>query len=187
MKETIIVLDYLPNGHPLDPRPLHLREPLIQGIVKETLVLLEVVPAQGTIPKVQTEIDLQDEKQIKRVKGRISYQSLTHGAKVELEYALTKLVDEQEKLFVEFFNKATPVTTRLHSLELIPGIGKKHMWDIINERKKSPFESFENLKKRIRLLPDPKKGIVQRLSSELQELDRYYLFVTPPKRAFKRW
>ena len=88
---------------------------------------------------------------------------------------------------MEFFNKATPITTRLHSLELIPGIGKKHMWDIINERKKKPFESFEDLQKRIRLLPDPKKGIVQRISSELQESDRYYLFVMPPKRAFKRW
>lgn len=187
MKETLIVLDYLPNGHPMDPRPLHLREPLMQGLVKETLVLLEVVPVKDVLPKSQDEVDVEDNTKVQRVKGRISFQSLTHGAKLELEYALNKLVNEQESRFVDFFNTATSLTTRLHSLELIPGIGKKHMWDILTARKLKKFDSFEDLKNRIRLLPDPKKGIVQRILAEFQDSDRYYLFVMPPKRVLKQW
>jgi putative nucleotide binding protein len=103
-----------------------------------------------------------------------------------LEFAVKKIVEGNEPKFVEFFNTATPITTRLHSLELIPGVGKKHMWDIINARKGKKFESFDDLKSRIRLLPDPRKGVVQRIIDELQESDRYYLFVMPPKRVFQQ-
>jgi putative nucleotide binding protein len=35
------------------------------------------------------------------------------------------MVKEQEERFVEFFNKAEPITTKLHQLELLPGIGKR--------------------------------------------------------------
>ncbi len=186
MTETFIVLDYLPNGHPLDPRPLHLREPLIQGIVVETLVLLELVPVKGFAPQVQDKLDVEDKTRIYKVKGRIYMRNLTHGAKIELEYAVKKIVDENEARFIDFYNTATPITTRLHSLELVPGVGKKHMWDIINARKIKKFESFEDLKNRIRLLPDPKKSIVQRILEEFDEKDRYNLFVMPPKRAFEQ-
>ena len=185
MKESLIVLDYLPNGHPMDPRPLHLREPLIQGIVCETLVLLELIPVKDYAPKVQDEIDVEDKAKIYKVKSRIYMRNLTHGAKVELEYAIQKIIDENEPRFIDFYNTATPITTRLHSLELIPGVGKKHMWDIINARKIKKFESFDDLKARIRLLPDPKKGLVQRIIDEFDEKDRYNLFVMPPKRTFQ--
>jgi putative nucleotide binding protein len=186
MKETIIVLDYLPNGHPMDPRPLHLREVLVQGIVMETFALLEVVPVKDFRPKVQDRLDVQNKERISRVKSRIHFRNLTHGAKIELEIAVKTIVEENEPKFVEFFNTATPITTRLHSLELIPGVGKKHMWDILNARKIKKFESFEDLKSKIRLLPDPKKGVVQRVINELQESDRYYLFIMPPKRVFQK-
>lgn len=186
MKETLIVLDFLPNGHPMDPRPLHLREPLVQGIVAETLVLLELVPAKSYPPKVQDKIEVEDPAKVSRVKARIYLKSLTHGAKVELEFAIKKIIDDNEARFIDFYNTATPITTRLHSLELIPGVGKKHMWDIINARKVKKFESFEDLKSRIRLLPDPKKGLVQRILDEFEEKDRYNLFVMPPKRVFEQ-
>ena len=186
MKETFIVLDYLLNGHPMDPRPLHLREPIMQGIVLETLTLLEVVPTKEFQPKVQDQIDLQDKVKVSRVKSRVQFRNLTHGAKVELEFAIQKIVEADESKFVDFFNTATPITTRQHSLELIPGVGKKHMWDILNARKVKKFESFEDLKSRIRLLPDPKKGIIQRIIVELQESDKYYLFVMPPRKVFQK-
>ena len=32
-------------------------------------------------------------------------------------------------------------------MELLPGVGKKHMWAIIKEREKKSFENFENAKR----------------------------------------
>ena len=78
---------------------------------------------------------------------------------------------------MDFFNKSGPLTTRMHSMELLPGIGKKHLWAIIDIRKEKPFESFGDIKKRVPLLPDPEKLIVRRVMAELENADKYKIFV----------
>ncbi len=78
---------------------------------------------------------------------------------------------------MDFFNKAVPLTTRMHSLELLPGIGKKHLWDILAQRRAKPFESFSDIQNRIEMLPDPKKMVIKRIMNELEEKDRHKLFV----------
>ena len=42
---------------------------------------------------------------------------------------------------------------------------------------KKIFESFEDLKKRVSNLPDPKKAIEKRLIEEISGKERYYLFI----------
>jgi len=86
-------------------------------------------------------------------------------------------VEKNPKKFLDFFNKAQPLTTRMHQLELLPGLGKKHMWEIIEERKEKPFESFDDIKKRVKLMPDPEKIIVKRIMAELEGQEKHLLFV----------
>ena len=81
------------------------------------------------------------------------------------------------KKFVDFFNKAQPLTTRMHQIELLPGLGKKHMWQIIEERKDKPFESFNDIKARVKLMPDPEKIIFKRIIAEMGGEEKYMLFV----------
>ena len=64
-------------------------------------------------------------------------------------------------------------------MELIPGIGKKTMWTILEERRKKPFESFEDIRNRSKA-PDPVVAITERIVRELRGEERYYLFVDPP-------
>jgi putative nucleotide binding protein len=52
------------------------------------------------------------------------------------------------------------------------------MWEILEERKKEPFKSFEDIKNRVKLLPNPKELIVKRILMELEgKEDKYRLFV----------
>ena len=81
----------------------------------------------------------------------------------------------REKWFVNFFNTARAITPRMHALELVPGIGKKYMWQVINERQRKPFESFEDLQKRTEL-PNPVKLITKRVMEELEGDSKYRLF-----------
>jgi len=74
------------------------------------------------------------------------------------------------------------VTIRLHQLELIPGVGKKHMRDIIAEREKKPFENFADISARVPLLPDPAMLIVQRIEEELRGESKYYILTRPPQK-----
>ena len=49
---------------------------------------------------------------------------------------------------------------------------------ILEERRKKPFESFEDIEKRTRI-NDPAKVIADRIVLELQGNQKYYLFVKP--------
>ena len=68
-------------------------------------------------------------------------------------------------------------------MELLPGVGKKHMFDILDERKKSPFKSFEDLQNRVKFLPEPRGMIVKRILQEIEnDNERFRLFVAGPPR-----
>jgi len=174
-----IVLDFLPHGYPDDPRPFHLKEPIVQAIGKSYFTLLELVPQKNVTLKAHDEVYVGEGKRdkIAYIRGTIKTERLTQTAKNELVYAIAKLVEEQEERFVRFFNKAGLISLRAHQLELLPGIGKKHAKEIIAEREKRPFESFEDFRRRLPNLPDPKKLIAQRILAELERKDRYRLFV----------
>lgn len=173
--DYIIVLDFLPHGKPSDRKA----EPVAQGIGEKFLNLLEIAVKDGVTLKANDRVYVGDDKrdQVKYIRGRISYDELTNYAKNMVVEVVTVLVDKDEKRFVNFFNKTGSITTRLHSLELLPGIGKKHMWDIIGERKKKPFESFKEIQGRVPMLPDTKKMVIKRIIEDLEGKDRYKLFV----------
>ncbi len=192
MEEYVYVLDYLPQGRPEDERPLYKREPLVLALGDRHFTLLELVPKKGVDISIHERLYIgkKERDKIEYIKRRISYDELTAAARTELPYVVEEIVRKREKEFVDFFNKATPVTTRLHALELIPGIGKKLMWEILEERKKKPFESFEDISKRIKAISDPAKLITQRIIMELEGEDvkagkrKYRLFVsTAPERG----
>ena len=110
-----------------------------------------------------------------RVIGRVDFNDLTATAKSELENVLEKLILDQESRFIKFFNTSSAITPRMHSLELLPGIGKKLMWTIIEKRERKPFSSFEDFRERTRIT-DPIKTLAKRISEELSGESKYTLF-----------
>jgi len=178
-EEYAIVLDFLQHGHPFDTRPSHRKTPIAQAIGKNHFILIELVPKKGSFLQPNEEVYIGDGKRdkIHHIFGRIMYDKLTQTAKSEIEFVLKELVNKNESKFVEFFNKAGPINTRRHQIELIPGIGKKHMWELLESRKESEFKNFEDIKKRVKLIPDPQKAIIRRILVELKGEDKYNLFV----------
>jgi putative nucleotide binding protein len=184
-EEYAWVLDYLPYGKSVDITPAFQKKPLVQAIGDKKFTLMELVPKAGVIPNIQARVYIGpgDRDEIDHVKQRIGYLDLTTGANLELPYILEACVRHQEERFVKFFNDAHSITTRLHMLELLPGIGKKLMWSIIDERKKGDFKSFHDIRDRIPSLHDPAKVISHRIEAELKDdFVKYRLFTTPPRR-----
>jgi putative nucleotide binding protein len=173
--EWAIVLDYLPHGY----YGMRISQPVAQVLGEEYFSLLEVIVRDGIHLKVGSRVYIGDGKrdEVKFIKRRIDFKDLTGASKEEVADIVEKLVKTKPEKFLEFFNKAGPITTRLHQLELLPGIGKKHLWAIIAAKKEKPFESFEDLKKRVSMLPDPEKMIIKRILEELEDKDKHRLFV----------
>ncbi len=176
-EERAIVLDYLEHGYPLDDSPV--KSSIVQAIGTGHLTLLELIPKKGIFLQPHEEVYIGEGKRerIHHIKGRIDSMKLTSTARNELKHVVEELISKNEKKYVEFFNKAQPLSTRMHQLELLPGLGKKHMWEIVEARKEKPFESFEDLKKRVKLLPDPKMILIKRIVSELEGNEKYKIFV----------
>ncbi|MDD5416974.1 MAG: DUF655 domain-containing protein [Candidatus Aenigmarchaeota archaeon] len=180
--DNVVVLDFLPTGHASGRK-----EPIAQVIGENYFSLLEVVIKQGVIVKNGDKLYIGEGKRdiVDHIKRRIDVNELTSFAKSEIPFLVEKIVSGNEAKFVEFFNTARPVSTRLHQLELLPGVGKKHMWSVIEERKKGKFTSFEDIRNRINLMPDPKGSVIKRIIEEIEnENERYRLFVAGKPRQF---
>lgn len=177
-EEKAIVLDFLPNGYPFDNRPSHKKTAIVQAVGTTNFVLLELVPKKEIALQPGQELYIGEGKreEIHHIVGRLNMDKLTATAKSELEFTVKELVNTTEDRFINFFNKAQPLSTRMHQLELLPGLGKKHMWEILEKRDEKEFESFNDLKERVKLLPDPQKAIVKRIISEISGAEKYKIF-----------
>lgn len=176
-EENAIVLDYLEHGYPFEKGGM--KTPIVQAIGINHLSLLELIPKKDVFlqPHQQIYVGEGKREEIHHIKGRIPYEKLTTTAQNELQHVIEKVVEENPKEFVAFFNTAQPLSMRMHQLELLPGLGKKHMWEIIQTRKAKPYDSFEDLKARVKLLPNPKQVIIKRILLELKGNEKYMLFV----------
>ena len=175
MKEdTAIILDYLPNGYPLEKKMM----PIAQALGKNNFTLLELVPRRGVSLEIGEEVYIGEGKRDKvyYILGRLKREKLTESAKSQLQELISEVVKENEQKFVSFFNEALAINMKLHQIELLPGLGKKHMQEILKQREEEPFESFADMKKRVPNLPDPEKAVEKRIFQELTEMQRYNLF-----------
>ena len=112
---------------------------------------------------------------ILHVLKKINYDDLTSTSKALIQPILEKEVLKYEEEFIKFFNNSTSITPRMHALKLLPGIGQKHMWEILKEREKQKFGSFQDIADRTSI-SHPTKVIAQRIIKELQREEKYYIF-----------
>lgn len=183
MEDFVYILDHLPTGRPDDPRR---RDPVAYGLGEKNFVLLELVPRPNASMLVGDRIDVRRETPpggpVDHVRGRVRYEDMTHAAQSELPYVIEQAVKAQEERFLNFYNNAGPITLRMHQLELLPGLGKKLMMAILEDKKRhGPFTSFRDMDTRVKALHAPEKLISNRILSEIQNPgEKYHLFALPP-------
>ncbi|MGC8544261.1 MAG: DUF655 domain-containing protein [Vulcanisaeta sp.] len=177
------ILDIIPPEQMLVKDPSLIKkgfprnEAYVQAIGEQFFALLELTLKPNATAEVGERVYIGSgpRDKVNKIVRRINYDELTSEAKNALPEVVTKIVKAQESRFVDFFNKAGPITLKMHSLELLKGIGKKTLWQILEERRKKPFQSFEDIKNRVGI--DPEKLIVDRILREIQGADQYRLFV----------
>ncbi|MFZ0357799.1 MAG: DUF655 domain-containing protein [Nitrososphaeraceae archaeon] len=151
---------------------------IIQAIGESRLTLLELLGVQNVNFDLGERVYIGKEgrNKIISVLGKLQYDSISQSAKNELPSIIEKIVLANEEQFVTYINAAQPITPRIHSLELIPGIGKTYMMSIINQREKQKFTSFADIQSRIGL-KDIHKLIAKRIDEEITKETRMTLFV----------
>ncbi|RLG41972.1 MAG: DUF655 domain-containing protein [Thermoproteota archaeon] len=163
-------------GHPLSA----------QVIGDKYFSLMEFLarPESGIEERMKVFVGKGPRQHVSRFIRYLDYEDLIPPAKSNLSMIVAKIVAERESFFVSFFNESIPITPRLHQLELLPGIGKKTLIKILEERRKLPFVSFMDIEERVGL-KDPAGAIVERVLMEIRGEDRYNIFVAT-KSMFER-
>ena len=186
MEDHVYILDYLPKGRPDDPRR---RDPVAYGLGEKNFVLLELVPKPNVTLLVGDRVAVTKDvpgSPVDHVRGRVRYEEVTHAAQSELPYVIEQAVKAQEERFLRFYNESGPITLRMHQLELLPGLGKKLMMAILDEKKRNgPFKGFRDMDTRVKALHAPEKLITNRILGEIQNpSEKYHLFALPPAPEF---
>lgn len=179
--DRAVVLDFLARGNSDADRPQYRRSPVVFAVGESGFTLWELALTDDADIAIADHITVTGDDRDSDIDAArtIEYDDLSSGAISELEYVVEELVEEYESEYVDFYNDAQPITLRLHQLNLLPGIGKKLRNNILDERERQPFESFEDIADRISGLHDPKGVIVERILDELQDDDlKYRNFVT---------
>ncbi|WP_129116440.1 DUF655 domain-containing protein [Halegenticoccus tardaugens] len=175
-----VVLDYYPQGRPDDNRPQYKKRPLAYAIGETDFRLVELTFAEDADVGIDDRVVIEPASQregIERIRD-VEYGDLSNNAVSELEYVVAEIIESDEERFVDFYNDAQPITLRLHQLNLLPGIGKKLRNNILDERKRRPFESFDDLEERVSGLHRPREVLAERIIEELRDEDlKYRTFV----------
>jgi len=175
-EEYAYVLDFSPRGKSVVIKG---REgPIVQAIGEERLTLLELlaVENQNFEPGERVKIGKEGREKIVSVLGKLSFEELTPESKSSILSVVEKIVKSNESKYVAYFNELQPLTPRLHGLELIPGIGKTFMKQIVDGRERQPFKSFEEIQQRVGLR-EPAKLLARRIVEELSGGSRINLFI----------
>jgi putative nucleotide binding protein len=175
-EEFAYVLDFMPRGKSIVIKG---REgPMVQAVGEDRLTLLELLAMdnQDFASGEKVKIGKEGREKIVSVLGKLTFEELSPEARASLPGVVETLVKANEAKYVAYFNELQPLTPRLHGLELIPGIGKTFMKEIIELREKQPFTSFDDIQNRVGLR-DPAKMIAKRIVEELSGDTRVSLFV----------
>tara|TARA_B100000470_G_scaffold60130_1_gene45434 strand:- start:128 stop:694 length:567 start_codon:yes stop_codon:yes gene_type:complete len=151
---------------------------IVTAIGEDHLTLLEVLGIPNSIFEVGEKIFIGKEGRTKilSVLGKMDYEKISSSAQSELETVVENIVTINESKFVDYLNKAQPLTPRIHALELIPGIGKTYMKIMLEEREEKQFESYQDLQERVGF-KEPVKHISERIMDEITGQSRMNLFV----------
>ena len=174
----VVILDLLIHGHPEEDKPSWAKTPIAQVLTFADFVLYEVKANKASNIQVQEQKTYEEfllEEKLREVIKKIDYDDLTSTSKALIQPILEKEVLKYEEEFINFFNNSTSITPRMHALKLLPGIGQKHMWEILDAREKQRFGKFQDIADRTSI-SNPAKLIAQRIIKELQRDVKYYLF-----------
>jgi len=147
-RSTAVVLDYLPHGRADDDRPQYQKPQLAHALDRDSLSLYELVLREEAAISIGDVVDVDPPAGDITEVRRIGHDDLSSGARSELPHVVGELIEDEEGQFVDFFNEAGAITLRLHQFNLLPGIGDKIRDAIIDERKRDPFESLEEIEDR---------------------------------------
>ena len=179
----VYLLDILQHGGVDKAR--HSWDPIAQIISFPDFKMYEVTLNKNKITELKLEekypFDIGQDALFIKVNTLLEHDKLTPASARSLHSVIRFYVTAHEERFINFVNKVGPITIKRHYLEVLPGIGKKLMNEIIAQRTVKEFETYEEVHTRVPGFK-PIDVITKRIIEELENDDvKHRLFVREKK------
>ena len=175
-EEYAYVIDFATRGRSKTVRG---REGIIvTALGEERLTLLEILGLDESEFEIGEKIYIGKEgrTKVQSVLGKLDYDTISSTAQNEVRSVVETIVTDNEKRFVDYVNNAQPLTSRKHSLELLPGIGKTYLKLILEQISRNKFSDYQDMEERAGL-KDPIHHITKRIMEEITGETQFHLFV----------
>lgn len=177
---NVFVLDFYPQGKSLSRKYAEDFNPLAVVITADHFQFFDVILRSGENVPIGDSMTISSSRTNELKIKQIGYNQLSDSAVSSLPEIVQEIVKISEARFIRFLNHARPLTSQMHQLQLIPGIGNKRLWQILEARKKSLFQTFEDFKDRTGI-SDPILAFTNRIINEIKEEEKYFLFTEKQK------
>lgn len=171
--EYAYVLEYMPFGLPDS------KDRKASAIVFTDSLSLLLVALKKDVkvePGLKVYIGENKRDEVHHIIQRITPDKLSGNGMALLNERIATTVKENEEKYIDIINKLGSINVRLHSLNLLPGVGKKIVQKIVEERTKANFKSYEDFNERVGFTSDIAKSIEDRIMEELNGEDKYKIF-----------
>ncbi|MHA2223943.1 MAG: DUF655 domain-containing protein [Candidatus Hodarchaeales archaeon] len=170
-----IVIDFFPQGKSLSRKRAEDYNPLAVVVTTNGFQFFDVILANNTKYSLRDTLTITFSNRKILQLNQIQYDQLSSSALKIIPEIIKQVVLKKESHYVAFLNQAHPLTTRMHQLQLLPGVGQKRMWAILEARKRALFVNFKDFTKRTGV-SDPSSLFSNRIITELEEPPKYRLF-----------
>tara|TARA_B100001996_G_scaffold178411_1_gene136232 strand:- start:4096 stop:4647 length:552 start_codon:yes stop_codon:yes gene_type:complete len=146
------VLDHQPNG-------------MIQAITENGLYLIRIrtAVAAGQTHSPGTSLELSTVN----VLGRTRHRDLTVMAQAELKEVVKGVLTDCPEMCLSFYNRAGNLTLKMHSFQLLNGIGNSKALSMVEERGRTGWETIQALDEACEI--DSADLLADRLCQELAD------------------
>lgn len=175
-----LVLDYYPQGKSLSRKNAQAFKPVVVIITFNKFQFFDAILTKGRKIQVGQLIDISQRGADRITLKEIRYNDLSDSAVKILPEMIKEIVNRLESRFINFLNVAQPLTTQMHQLQLLHGIGNKRLWQILEARKKTGFTDFNDFTNRTGI-SDPMSLFTNRILQEIKGTEKYFLFTQKQK------
>ncbi len=145
------ILDHQPNG-------------MIQGITEKGLYLIRIrTAAIGNTHSPGTSVELDTVN----VLGRTRHRDLTVMAQAELRGVVKGILSDNPEMCLAFYNRAGNLTLKMHSFQLLTGIGNSKALSMVEIRGRTGWDSIEALDEACEI--DSADLLAERLCQEIAD------------------
>lgn len=147
---------------------------IVTALGEKRFILLEMLAK----PKTQFESGerIEVDERIQAVLGKLDYSMIPETAIQEIPRTIHSIVESCEARFIKYLNVAGLVTAQVHSIGMLPGVGKAILKAILSEREAHPFTSYADIESRTGWR-NPTENLVQRIRDEIEGRTGTRLFV----------